>query len=230
MLIFVDGRWPATIRKNLSQYGTCVPFATKNIVYDAIAGHPDIFFCQQDNNLVVAPNLPEKYFKRLHEHQINFIKGKLPVGNKYPATALYNAVVTQKYLIHNPQITDPVLQKTFSEKETIPVKQGYVRCNLLPLHEDVFITSDKGIEKALLDRGLEVHYFSPKGIRLPGYPHGFLGGCLGIHNRTVFVAGSMSHFAEGPKLAGWLQQRGYETVELYNGIWQDGGGIFFMPG
>jgi hypothetical protein len=228
MLIIGDARWPETAKKNLSRYGDFIPFATKNIVYDAISGHPDIFFCQHKDTLVVAPNLPEKYFRLLQEHHIPFITGKLPVGGTYPQTAAYNALVTNKYLIHNPKITDPVIREKFSTKKLIAVKQGYVRCNLFALDDDIFITSDKDIEKALRKENLEVHYFSPEGIRLSGYPNGFIGGCLGQYKKTVFIAGAIKGYPEGRNVAALLKNLGYTIKELYNGPWQDGGGILFL--
>ena len=229
MLVFGDARLPETAKQKLRGVGTFVPFMTHHIVYDAISGHPDIFFCQQQDTLVVAPNLPEKYFERLHGLGIKVTVGQNQVGNKYPETAGYNAVVTDKFFVHNPEITDPVLRNTFSDKKKIAVKQGYVRCNLLSLREDIFLTSDRGIEKVLRKEGLETHYFSPQGILLPGFQHGFLGGCLGIWENKIFITGSLSHYPEGEKLNQLLRKWGYGTVELYDGPLVDGGGLFFIP-
>ena len=228
MLIFGDARLPQPTKQKLSAVGTFVPFMTENLVYEAIAGHPDIFFCQDGNKLVVAPNLPEKYFHLLKQHSISFTKGVSALKNKYPGTARYNAVVSKRYLIHHPTLSDPELLNTFKEKKVIPVKQGYVRCNLLPLKNEVFITSDKGILKALQKASLEVHYFSPEGIYLQGFQHGFLGGCLGLLNDTIFITGRLSTYPEGKRLSHLLTGLGYRIEELHDGPLVDGGGIFFF--
>ncbi len=228
MRIIGDARLPVPAIENLSAFGTFVPFATRGITYDAVFGHPDLFFCHYQQQLIVAPNLPESYFTLLKNWNIPFVKGKVPVGKLYPQTARYNTVVTDKFLIHNTKCADVSLKETFVRKDFIHVNQGYTRCNLLALNNDLFITSDKGIFKQLQKRRLEVHYFSPKGILLPGFEHGFLGGCLGIHENRIFIVGSLSRFPEGEKLSALLRSRNYEIVELYDGPLVDGGSLFFL--
>jgi len=228
MLIIGDARLPAEAIANLSAFGTFVPFATRGITYDAVSGHPDLFFCQYQQQIVVAPNVPEQYLTMLQDHDISFVKGKLPVGKSYPQTSLYNAVVTDNFLIHNAKHTDLSLKETFAKKEFIHVNQGYTRCNLLVLNDELFITSDNGIFNQLQKRHLNVHYFSPGDILLPGFEHGFLGGCLGVFENLIFVAGSLSRFPEGKKLSTMLESRHYEIIELYDGPLYDGGSLFFL--
>ena len=228
MLIFGDARLPVAARQKLSSFGIFVPFATSGITYDAISGHPDIFFCQNNRQLVVASNLPEHYLALLESHRISFVKSSFPAGKAYPETAVFNAVVTGKFLIHNPKYTDPVIKEVFADREIIQVKQGYTRCNLLALNENLFITSDKGIYETLKKHSLEVHYFSPEGILLPGFSHGFLGGCLGISENRIFITGSLSSFPEGEKLKRLLNRWRYKIVELYDGPLFDGGSLFFF--
>ncbi len=229
MLIIGDARLPEPVKKKLSAKGTFVPFSTQGLVYNALSGHPDIFFCQYGSFLAVAPNLPEKYIDLLTQYRVSFKKGKHPVGKNYPETAYYNAVISKQYFIHNPRLSDPVFRRFFQEKKTIAVKQGYVRCNTLPLKNNVYLTSDKGILKALQKVHAEVHYFSPKGILLEGFDHGFLGGCLGILENTVFITGNLVRYAEGKRLYALLKGLNYRVEELYNGPLIDGGGIFFLP-
>ncbi len=111
MLIIIDQKISASAKEILSSYGELMELATKGITYPAISGHPDIFFCQSPDKLIVAPNLPQKYFDQLNDHKINYITGELPVGPEYPASARYNAVATSKYLIHNLRHTDPVITR-----------------------------------------------------------------------------------------------------------------------
>ena len=228
MLIIGDARLPEKAIENLSAYGTFVPFATRDITYEAVSGHPDLFFCQHEQQIVVASNMPESYLATLQSHNISFVQGKLRVGKIYPETSRYNAVVTDEFLIHNTRHTDTLLKEIFSKKEFIPVNQGYTRCNLLVLNNSLFITSDKGIFNQLQKRYLDVHYFSPGGILLPGFEHGFLGGCLGIFANMVFVLGRLSRFPEGKKLITLLESRHYKIVELYDGPLFDGGSLFFL--
>ena len=151
MAILVDHRIPSKALETLSDFGEVILFSTEEITYPAISCHPDIFFCKMNGELIVAPNIPEKYKETLSKNSIPFIEGKSAIGDKYPATSGYNAVCTIDYVIHNFRNTDPAITDRTGNRDLIHVDQGYTRCNLLPLKENCFITSDAGISR-MLDR------------------------------------------------------------------------------
>lgn len=225
MKIIVDGQIPKQALEKLSEYGNLVLFSTKNITYDAISGHPDIFFCNMGEQWIYGSNLPDVYTKRLKKFHGSIRAGETPVGSKYPESARYNAVVTDNYIIHNFRYTDPVITHHAGERELIHVSQGYTRCNLLPLKNDHFITSDEGIYRTLTGYGLNVLLVGSKDILLPGIDHGFFGGACGIYEDTVFVIGNLSHFSDGKRVHDFLHKNGFQIVELYDGPLFDGGSI-----
>jgi hypothetical protein len=234
MLLIIDKRLPLPAKNKLAEYGSIIEFETNGITYDAVSGHPDIFFCEVLGGLVVAPNTPKYYLSLLAENGIQFLVGSNEVKHKYPGTAAYNAVVTGSAIIHKASLTDPailtLLKSVPADREVhfIDVNQGYTRCNLLKLRDDQFLTSNKGIEKALRDHGYIVLYVSPAEILLPGFSNGFFGGCCGVWNETLFVAGKLSMFPEGEKVRQFVQNTGIRIVELYDGPLFDGGGILFL--
>jgi len=250
MLVIIDQKISASAKEMLSSYGELMELQTEGITYPTISGHPDTFFCQAPGRLFVAPNLPQRYFDQLNEHRIDFITGELPVGPEYPTSACYNAVATENCLIHNFRITDPVITHALESLEQVHVEQGYCRCNLLPLRDGHFITSDKGIymvpgsrfqvpgskiielpnSKFNIQNSTfpEVLYVSPESILLEGFPHGFFGGCCGIWDNKVFVNGSLSLHPDGEKIREFLVSLGYEIVELNEGPLTDVGSIFFI--
>lgn len=228
MLIFVDKRAPATARENLRKYGEVVEFSSKEIVYEAISGHPDIFLCQTPETLVVAPNIPAEFLAILKNKHIGFVIGKNPVGEKYPDTAIYNAVVTEKFLVHNAAVADPVLLGFAEKKQIIPVKQAYTRCNLLFLNENAAITSDKGIEKQLDRFGINALFIDPVPVELPGFKHGFFGGACGYSENQVFITGRLTHHHQGGQIVEFIKNERFTIVELYDGPLFDGGGMFFL--
>lgn len=228
MLIIADNRIPDNAKKSLSGWGEIILFSTDNITYPAISGHPDIFFYQTGTELIVAPNLPEKYKRMLLVHNIHFVEGESAIGNKYPGTAKYNAVCTPSHLIHNFRHTDAAITGRADDRELIHVDQGYTRCNLLPLENDHFITSDAGIARVLGRYGLNHLYVEPSVIMLPGMKHGFFGGACGVHHHQVFILGSLSHCTEGSKVRDYLQELNYQVIELCDGPLFDGGSLFFF--
>jgi len=228
MLILCDRRMPDQARLTLSGYGEVVEFATENITYDAISGHPDIFFCPTPAGLIVAPNLPETYFQILDQNSIRYLTGSLPVGSKYPETARYNSLVNDAFIIQNPDICDPAIRNMNPETEIIAVKQGYIRCNLVALPNNSFITSDRGIEKSLKTRKMEVLFVDPSAIRLNGFEHGFFGGACGLFKNKLFVCGSLKYFKESKLIEEFTYNAGVEIVELYHGPPTDIGTLIFL--
>jgi len=112
-------------------------------------------------------------------------------------------------------------------KTAIHVNQAYTRCNLLPLKNNNFITSDKGIYSALTAYNLNVLYVNPKSILLPGFKNGFFGGACGTYKDQFFVIGSLASFMESEKVRILLHDLGYQIVELYDGQLYDGGSLVF---
>ena len=228
MLIVIDKKIPEKAKIKLTGYGNLLELKTNGITYDAISGHPDIFFSVLNNDIIAAPNLPQKFRAELKKHQISFHEGEQVVGQKYPESSIYNIVSTSQFLIHNLKYTDLAVKDLAMGLDQIHVKQAYTRCNLIALKNQRFITSDRGIEKALKKRSLEVFYFSPDGIILPGFKNGFIGGCAGVLGDQLFFIGNLSHYPAGNQLRNQIIVWGYQIIELYDGPLFDGGGIFFM--
>ncbi|MDO9257745.1 MAG: hypothetical protein Q7U54_19670 [Bacteroidales bacterium] len=228
MLILLDRKMPGAAREKLATYGNIVEFATEGITYEAISGHPDIFFCPSPGGLIVAPNLPEEYFGILDQNSIHYHKGSIPVGREYPETARYNSLVTDKFIIQNPASSDPKILKLNAELEPIHTKQGYVRCNLIALSNETYITSDRGIEKSLKQRNLEVLFVDPTGVKLDGFKNGFFGGACGLFENTLFVCGSLKYSQEQAIIESFVGRAGVSIIELFDGQPVDVGNILFL--
>ena len=228
MLILCDRKMPETAKAKLATYGEIVEFSTAGITYEAISGHPDIFFCPTPVGLIVAPNLPEKYFKILNEKGISYTIGQLPVGIQYPDSAKYNTLVTKNFIVQNDAISDATILKQNPNHEIINVRQGYVRCSLLALPNNSFIISDRGIEKSLHQHKLEVLYIDPACVKLEGFEHGFFGGTCGIHENSLFICGSLTYFKESELILEFTEKAGVQIIELFDGPPMDVGTILFL--
>lgn len=227
MVILANKNIPVLALQQLSAFGELILLQTENITYPAISGHPDIFFCLIDGCLVMAPNVPDAYKIQLSILHLDITEGYEPVGHQYPESARYNCVVLDRYLIGNTEMLDKKIVEKASGKEIIHVNQGYTRCNLLALPDGRFITSDRGIESALTEKGKDVMYVNPEGIQLPGFKHGFFGGTAGIFENQIYFLGSLDHFLEGEKIRQFLSE--YQIIELYKGPLFDGGGLICIP-
>ncbi len=228
MLIIVDKKISFQAQKKLSEYGELLLLETNNIVYPAISGHADIFFCNADNEVIIAPNLPKSYFEILYNHNISFLIGSSDLQTEYPFTAYYNAVVTKDFIIHNKSISDVSILQMFPKKEYLQVKQGYTRCNLIYLGNNTYITSDIGINKVLANKSFECLYINPQQIILEGYGNGFFGGCCGLLGNKLFINGSIKYLRESSRIKKLAEQFGIEIIELSNSNLIDIGSILFI--
>ncbi len=228
MIIIADRSIPGVTLSNLKKYGEVLAFDTKGITYPAISGHPDVFFCITNNLLIIAPNTPAKFKRLLTNNKLSYVEGHGNVGNSYPETAKYNAVVTENFLIHNLKITDKAIKEACDDKISIHVSQAYTRCNLVSLRDNSFITSDKGIYEALSSAKLNVLYVNPQETLLPGFKHGFFGGTCGVYHNQIFIIGSLNKFHDGKKVEAFLKKLDYQIIELNSGQLFDGGSLIFI--
>jgi len=228
MRFIINNSIPEKAIGTLRNYGQVISISSSGITYPEISGHPDIFICQIDDRLIVAPNSPSEFKEKLKHASINTIEGTNIVGNSYPETAHYNAVVTNNYLIHNLDVTDDCIKENCKGKTFIHVNQAYTRCNLLPMVNNRFITSDKGIFSTLTKLNIETLLVNPEQILLPGFKNGFFGGACGVIANDIFIIGRLSNFEEGKKVVDFLKNSHYNIIELYDGPLYDGGSIFIM--
>ncbi|MDR0363500.1 MAG: hypothetical protein LBH92_00520 [Bacteroidales bacterium] len=228
MLIIADVRMPKAAKNRLETLGEILWMETQPSTYFAIAAHPDIFYCQIGATIVAAPNAPRRITEKLIDNNISLITGCHEIGSQHPETTFYNAVFTKSLFIHNTKLSDDALHSFTASREIVFTSQGYTRCNLIPLTETSFLTSDRNIEKALLKRNMETLFVEPKEILLPGVNHGFIGGCCGIFDKKLIVIGSFDRHSQGKMIRYFIENQEIEIIELYEGALWDGGGILFF--
>ncbi|MBU1100825.1 MAG: hypothetical protein KKA84_10520 [Bacteroidetes bacterium] len=229
MLAIVDNRIPNEAKIKLSAYADIIELETEGVTFDYLSGHPDVFFCRINNTLVYSPNTPRLILEQLKEFGITLLEGILPVENRYPGCARYNAVVTEDTLIHNSKVTDKVILDSCKDFSFFNVKQGLTRCSLLAISSEHFITSDAGIHKTLVASGKVTLLISDKDIILNGLPNGLFGGTCGLMDGKLFLIGSLRHYSDSEKLKPYLDKLNVEIIELYDGPLFDGGSILFLP-
>lgn len=106
------------------------------------------------------------------------IGGETPV--KYPFDAALNVLAFGRRLVCNPKTAAPELLAEFSKLRTVAVKQGYCSCSAAVINENAVLTGDMGIAAALRADGAAAEMMDCSEILLPGYSHGFIGGCCGL--------------------------------------------------
>jgi hypothetical protein len=229
MFAIIDSRSQNDVVNNLREYvEDLFEFETYGITRNSIAGHPDIFIYQDNNQLVIAPNAPVGLFEFLNNHNLTYVRGKREVGGELYNSVQYNCLSTPDYVFHKSGYTDPAILEINKAKEFIPLPQAYTRCSLVHLCENNYLTSDRGIEKVLIGKGLSCFYFNPEEITIRDHDNGFIGGAVGIRGKRIFFNGNVELHADGQRLKEHLLNLGLEIVNLSDQYLYDGGCMFFV--
>jgi len=229
MIAIIDSRSSEQAINRLMDYVTDVyTFQTNGITSNSISGHPDIFLYQDKDHLIVAPNSPVDLFIFLDNNNIKYTKGCREVGHELDDHVQYNCLSTSEFFIHKSGYTDSTILEINKYKEFVQLPQAYARCSLVHLCENNFLTSDRGIEKVLLQRGLSCFYFNPEEITIKDHKNGLIGGAVGMLGNKIFFNGNIELHADGLRLKEHLLNLNFEIVNLSDEHLYDGGCIFFV--
>ncbi len=229
MLAIIDSRSSKKVISNLKEYVTDVyTFHTDGITGNSISGHPDIFIYQDKDHLIISPNSPVDLFNFLDNHNITYLKGEREVGHELDNSVQYNCLSSSQFLFHKSGYTDSTILEINKPKEFVKLPQAYTRCSLVHLCKESYLTSDRGVEKVLLKKGLSCFYFNPEEITIYDHKHGFIGGAIGILGNKIFFNGNVELHADGQRLKEHLLNLDFEIVSLSNEHLYDGGCIFFV--
>ncbi len=187
-------------------------------VYDEISYHTDIQMINIGNNIVIAPNMYDKYIDVLKQSEINYIKGESILKNKYPENVQYNGCIIGKYFIHNLQYTDKKVIELLEKNEyiCINVKQGYTKCNISIVDENSIITQDKGIAKEL-SKYFDVLCINEKENISLGNMQGFIGGATGLISQNLWcINGDINRLKDCNKIIDFVTLKNKEILCLNN--------------
>lgn len=235
-LAIVDGRISAECEAALTRYGYNVIKTQKNTkIGEAVSYHPDMLMFLHNNRIITSVYYAEeaeslfsdlRYFST--DVSISFVDEAQ--GAKYPADAIYNALVIGNRLFCK---TDTVSSAVLSYArdtglDIIHVNQGYPACTVLPLSDRAAITADRGMAAALADSGIEVTLIENGDISLPPHEYGFIGGAAGVHGGRVYFLGDITTHRSYPKIKEACEGHGLKAVSLGSGAPVDLGRILFI--
>lgn len=202
-------------------------------VYEAINGHADIQLNilknKSQNKIIIQKNISEKFKEILHLNNIKYIVSKKSLKNKYPADIPLNAFISEKYFIHTLNYTDENLLNSQASKIHINVAQGYTKCSILPVRENVLITSDKGIYESLKNYNFQILLLPSGDILLPSLNYGFIGGVGGmISDNTMAFFGDLDNYQWGEEIKKFLYKYDVSPIALRRGKLIDRGSLLTL--
>lgn len=134
-------------------------------------------------------------------------------GECYPYDILLNAARVGEHLICNSAHTSAILVNHFTPQNIINTKQGYSKCSTLVVSPNAIVTSDMGIAKNALKKGIEVLHIRPGFITLEGYNYGFIGGCgTLISEKAMYFTGDIYSHPDSKTIVRFLESFGVKTI------------------
>ncbi|MCM1992457.1 DUF6873 family GME fold protein [Oceanirhabdus seepicola] len=197
------------------------------ILYNAIAGHPDIqVFSPYTSKAIIHKDAQYDFINSLTSQKIDVISTESSLGATYPKNILLNAVSLKDYYIAALEFTDRSIIPFIDDKICINVKQGYTKCSTAIVSNKALITSDKSIIKALDPYDIDVLEIPPGDIELPGLNYGFIGGTCGlISEGELAFFGSLDKFKYGKEIIKFLIKHDVKPIYLSDSHLIDRGSI-----
>ncbi len=206
--LLIDKNTPIQSKKMLLEMGYKIIETKHNHrINDSTATHPDMQFVLIDTyKAYVCDNMYEYYKHELPNFELKSVSD---IFSPYPNDCKLNFSIIGNYCfaaIHQKSLI-PIKYKI------IPVKQGYIKCNISILNENAFITSDKGIINEALKYGFRAYYLPSDEISLKGYKNGFWGGCSGLIGKNImFFNGNIERLTCYSELINILNKEKIEPI------------------
>lgn len=212
--IFLSNRADLKLKEFLTSLGKIViEIKDSGQVYKEISDHPDIYVCLIGEHLIVARDQLENIADQLGAgfESLNIIPGSKPVGEIYPASAIYNGLQVGSFFIHNTSYTDDSIIQAVkkSDLKIIDIKQGYANCNIVAVDNASIITSDEGILRTIRENypQIDVLKVSPGHVMLDGFEYGFLGGTSGRIGDYVIFNGNLEEHPDFSRIRDFIESR-----------------------
>lgn len=233
MVCFIDYRTTFLEKEKLKSLGLkIIEVPLCDNLYEAINGHVDIQLNILDKNskkIIINKDIGDIFKTTLKNLNISYLESKDSLKSKYPGNISLNALILDKYFIHNLKYTDENLLESQKDKILINVKQGYTKCSCLPISQKAIITSDIGIYKTLSNYNFDILLLPPGDILLEGLNYGFIGGTGGLisNNKMVFF-GSLDNYKYGSEVKSFLNKYNVEPLYLNDSKLYDRGSLFVI--
>ena len=206
-----------------------IPLKPYNLLDSPVACHADMLFCIIDNKLFCYEDYVKEngYTEALIDSGYDIIFVSHKCEKNYPYDIGLNVLVMGNHLFCNAKYTakeiiDYANQNNYT---VVSVKQGYSACSTLVINNNLAVTTDASIAKAIEKSGKRALLISAEGIILNGYNCGFIGGASCFFQDKVFVFGDISALKCGEVLLDLFDQNNLSVFPILTGGVYDFGGI-----
>ncbi len=200
---------------------------------NATSAHPDMLIFFGDKCFVCAEEytkIADEALKKIELLGYSRIVTSEALGTEYPKDILFNALLIRgKIYCKDGAVSKEIIK--YAEAHGLAlrhVKQGYAKCSVCPVGNNAAITADPSLAYALSADAIDVLKISPGGILLPPYDTGFIGGCSGVDQDTVYFSGNIDLHPDGDMIKNFCAKHQKKVVSLSSSQLSDVGTMFFI--
>lgn len=194
-----------------------------------VSAHADMLFCILDKTVFCYEDYvtENNLYDIIRGEGYDLVFVSCECGQEYPSDVSLNVLVMGKTIFCNVKHTaKEIIDYANANGYTVcHVKQGYCACSTLVVDENTAVTSDIGMERALLAVGKDVLLVENRDIILSGYDCGFIGGATGNIGGSVCFFGNCKAMADGEKISKLLYDKNIDIKPISTGRVCDFGGI-----
>ncbi len=232
----IDERADAACERALLRRGyNVIRLPAADGLSEAVKSHPDMLIFSLGESMISSAEYCERapyVFTDIHElyPSIKMTFTEDVFSPKYPMDAVFNVLtIGKRAFLKLDTVSSAVKELLFNRRyELISVKQGYPACTVLPIGDNAAITADRGMARAMAEKGINVTLISDGGISLPPHKYGFIGGCSGCLGKEIFFLGDYKRHQDADLIERAITDAGYTPVSLSDAPLTDHGRIIFI--
>ena len=201
----------------------------------AVASHPDMLMLKCGDEIITSADYCDEaayVFSDVREYcpgvRISFTDDVFEP--EYPRDAIFNALVCKDEIFcRRASVSQAVL--SLAEERGLKindVKQGYPACTVLALSDEVCVTADEGMARALISSGISVYMIENGDISLPPYEYGFIGGAAGVYGGVAYFLGNLDSHRSADVIKAACREARVVPVSLSDEPLADLGRIIFI--
>ena len=216
MIAIVDKAYYDILRDKLSEFNIkAFPSFESKILKGAVATHPDMSLFKYDEETLIASRESFEYYNEVFKAtKINVINAYEDSLEKYPGDVKFNAIRVGEYLICKKDVCADYIMNRFDEGKTINSSQGYVKCSVIDIGTEYFVTDDKYLQKIINGLGYKSILLDKGLVKIKDYDYGFIGGASGYARDKIFLTGFIKDEANRIRLEEFAREINKELIYL----------------
>ena len=216
MIAIVDRAYYDILRDRLSEFNIKVyPSFESRILKVAVKTHPDMSLFKYDEESLIASQESFDYYSEIFKGtKINIINADEDPHEKYPSDVKFNALRVAEHLICKRDVCAEAIVSCFDEGKIINSSQGYVKCSVIDIGSEYFVTDDKYLHEIIKSLGKKCILLDKGFVKIKDYDYGFIGGASGYARDKIFLTGKIKDEANKNRLENFAREINKELIYL----------------